>query len=1467
MSIFAKINQQSVISNILKIISMKSNFTIRLSRLLIGASLIAGFYGIAGARTVEFNACNTTVIKDGATTMRAIGMFNISPSGYFTYYTTSSGMNSNFAGAYGDGIYYEFKSPNAINPTLAQMQKWNAPVFSRNGAMMTVPKVDCLPVAIAYNPVDKILYGCFYNKAGDGWEMGSITPDQFNTNFNRPVIATLAKKWDAIAFSSKGKAYIIDEEGNLGTVSITDGTIEEIGATGLVPLKSGSMTYDDVDGILYWATVTADGSYICKINPATASTQKLITLPYNEQLHGISIHTPASVGDKTPSYADDIKFKFEGVRTEGSVSFTMPGRLFDGTNAEGQAEYKVMIDGQQVAEGKAAYGAAIKDVPVKSPAEGRLVAEVTVSNSAGNGPTNKIEITVGNGTPKAPSKVTATYTDGKFLVEWQPVTESADGCFFDPSTVTYKVARQPENVILAESTKDMSLQDAVGIPERIRTYYYEVTALHAGKTSAPATSSKTTLGTLVPPYDEKFKEESMVAEYTIINSNNDKNTWEKISTGGMGIAASTSVAMNDWLITPALTLKGGELYMMTLRMDAMYSNVTENFEVKMGKTATASGLSTVVLAKTGITADAAPITMMLRPTADGKYYVGIHAVSPKNSGALYVRGLNIEAGMSARAPQCVSNIRAVPAPDGTTKVTISFTTPTKALDDTDMTSIDKIEVYRGTTLIKTFGTPDTGIALDLTDDPGESGNITYTVTAFNSAGKGQSALITCHAGVNFASAPTNIKAAYGTEEGMVKISWDTPSTDVEGNPINASLISYNLYMVADGKKDPVASGLKTNEYTHRACGPTDDQRFVQYAVMAVTAKGEGTGAFSRLLAVGKPYILPFAESVEYGTLGHIFGTEVISGTPAVSYWQQSTSGEINRNYVASDDDNGFLAHYAKYQGQGARIFSGRINLDAVNPMLWFSLYCIGENHSGELSVVIREESESEWHKLGSYIINKTVTEPRSWERIAVDLSEWRGKKIQIGFEGKTSGFTWILLDDIHVFDAPAEDLAIISLKAPRITESGARYSADIFIENVGKNETGTYKLSLYLNGNEVGSADGTSLTSGKGRRHCIFFDFPVNAPQTNALTAKLTAAGDNVESNNISETAEVNVIRGKLPPVENLQAEKTDACVNVSWSAPSKLSGTPAVAEDFEAMDSWSSDGSEGWTFIDNDGKGVAGISGLELPCVKPGDKIGWWVMDNTFDKIKDELDFKPYSGNKFLASMAVADASQADDWAISPLLYDKQQAVGFWARTFHGRFPESFEILYSTSGKSIADFKSLTKVDKVPYVWTQYSYTLPEGARYFAIRHNTLKGFMLYIDCVTFTPASLSESALQLEGYHVVADGKQVTGVPVTATAYTLPAQTSKVEVYPVYDLGTGAKSETSAKSGIGNPTAYEISVKAVDGAIEITGAAGITVEVYTANGLKVASAISGTHTVIPVESGVYVVNAGLIIKKVIVK
>ena len=64
---------------------------------------------------------------------------------------------------------------------------------------------------------------------------------------------------------------------------------------------------------------------------------------------------------------------------------------------------------------------------------------------------------------------------------------------------------------------------------------------------------------LTPPYSETFADESFLESYTIIDSNQDGTKWEPYF-GKVQISYNSELAMDDWLITPALNLEGGKMY-------------------------------------------------------------------------------------------------------------------------------------------------------------------------------------------------------------------------------------------------------------------------------------------------------------------------------------------------------------------------------------------------------------------------------------------------------------------------------------------------------------------------------------------------------------------------------------------------------------------------------------------------------------------------------------------------------------------------------------------------------------------------------------------------------------------------------------------------------------------------------------------------------------------------------------------
>ena len=111
-----------------------------------------------------------------------------------------------------------------------------------------------------------------------------------------------------------------------------------------------------------------------------------------------------------------------------------------------------------------------------------------------------------------------------------------------------------------------------------------------------------------------------------------------------------------------------------------------------------------------------------------------------------------------------------------------------------------------------------------------------------------------------------------------------------------------------------------------------------------------------------------------------------------------------------------------------------------------------------------------------------------------------------------------------------------------------------------------------------------------------------------------------------------------------------------------------------------------------------------------------------------------------------------ADSWLVSPVLSGKEQTITFWARIFTTDYtPETFEVLYTTGdidredfSNSVSSFQLAKSYSSATTTWTEYSATLPAGAKYFAIRHTSNDIYGMMIDDVTY---EISNEAPAAEG------------------------------------------------------------------------------------------------------------------------
>ncbi|MDE5657493.1 MAG: choice-of-anchor J domain-containing protein, partial [Muribaculaceae bacterium] len=138
-----------------------------------------------------------------------------------------------------------------------------------------------------------------------------------------------------------------------------------------------------------------------------------------------------------------------------------------------------------------------------------------------------------------------------------------------------------------------------------------------------------------------------------------------------------------------------------------------------------------------------------------------------------------------------------------------------------------------------------------------------------------------------------------------------------------------------------------------------------------------------------------------------------------------------------------------------------------------------------------------------------------------------------------------------------------------------------------------------------------------------------------------------------------------------------------------------------------------------------------------------------------------------------------------------------------------TFEIYCSTTDNAPPSFTDridsvtgFTSDGIVPEEWTQFTVTLPAGAKYFAIRHNTYDTLALFIDDVTYEAAPSQPDDLAIIGYHIFRNGEPVTTELHDGVVYTDSPLNSEYPdgdyefsytVVPVYNHGAVAQSNVA--------------------------------------------------------------------------
>ncbi len=1315
----------------------------------------------------------------------------------------------------------------------------------------------------AYNPVTTEVYGSVLDIKANTWGLYRITTED-KLEFKK--IASLDKPFVAMSFDNAGKLYAVTEDGKFITYDLITKSASEIASGMSLSTKYTSGTIDNTQGKFYYAVCNDNESALCSIDLATGAIAKLYDFANGEEFVGMYIPS-ASPSGVLPDVAQNLALSFEGGSLTGKITFDCPKNNTDGSAGEGEVTYTVYAGINKTAEGKSAYGESVS-ADVEVPANGEYTFTVRVSNATGEGAAAKISKWVGNDVPnKITSAPKVTYANGKATITWSAPYQSVgvNGGYVDKNKYTYTVVRNNDGKLVAENTPDRSAVDEFEAPEDLTMFTYDVTVNYEGGSSEPTTSATLALGSIRPPFAVDFTSDPM-SFFTTLDANKDYKTWSYSSVyKRVHISTNKDKAMDDWLFTLPLNLKSGHAYNFSFDTFGGAANMVQTMEVFLGTAPEVDAMTTLtIMEKQDYTnVEKTPLTVVydIEVPQDGLYYIGFHALSEANQNYICLNNIKIAAGTSLDSPAPVSDFVVTPAMNGDLKAEISLVAPTKTFRGSALESLTAIEVRCGDELVKKFENPKPGETCTYTHVLEKGGQTDYIAVAINDKGESQEAAASAFVGHTVPYAPATASMVENSP-GNVTFTWSEVTTDANGKTLDPATITYAVMELDQDTYSWVAraEGISGTTHTMQIRKATEEQDFLSLAIGADNSFGRSKYRAVEQVPVGVPYELPFIESNAGNRLTHTFLTKKLAGEGYVR-WNQGNNSSV-QGMIPSDGDGGYLYMTGEQVGDKSALVSGKISLEGAKKPVMSVAYVHFANDRNKVGINIIcdgvETPLDEWETNGT---------SAAWARRNMSLEKYVGKTIQFVLYGEIQTSKSVFVDCIEIIDYPQKDIAISGISAPATLQSGQSDVVKVLVENKGLDAISDYKVTFYVNGEVVSSQASAAELPFRGQ---VVYSCPISAtPLSDSeynVYAEVVCAGDLVADNNKSKEVTVEVLLPTLPAPENLVA-KLDAsgkAVNLTWSDAADLSlSATAVTEDCEALESFAVSGMGEWTSIDADKSISQQFNSLNVPHMG-SEAFGFMVFDVSDSQFNST--FNARSGNKYFMAFT-NEAAACDDWLISPELSGKAQTVSFYARSYNPNSPESFEILYSTTGKEIADFKVAKVYNNIDYTFQQYAVELPEGATYFAIRCVSKNGVMFIVDDITFSP----KGELNVVGYNVYRDGSLVKS-GVSAKEYTDAIDQLGSYVYnvtAVYNYGESKASNAAGVvlSGIEDTAVGAVKVSVVGRAIVVTGAAGDEVEIYNPAGTRLFSETSSGYSRYEATQGVYLVKAGANTYKVAVQ
>ncbi len=1006
--------------------------------------------------------------------------------------------------------------------------------------------------------------------------------------------------------------------------------------------------------------------------------------------------------------------------------------------------------------------------------------------------------------------------------------------------------------------------------------YYSVVAVNDYGESQKVEKS-IFVGGYTTPYTETFEQKSNFDLFTIINNNNDDKTW-RFSNGVARYEYSVSYAADDWMISPKVKLSPERMYKISFTGKSTPWN-KENFRMTVGPDCDPDKHIVLVDLPDWMTGENETHYAYYSPQSENYYHVGLYAYSAKSRNTIEIDEISVIDAFSVKAPSSVYNLDISADAQGLLKATFTFNAPTTDAKGNALESLTKVDIFKGDDVnpIHSFDTPKPGEELTWIDENALQGVNTYRIVAANNEGYGVDVQESVFVGYDIPDVVTDLRIKGNATNSAGTLSWEAPLRGINGGHINTASLTYTIYREENWSFNEIATGITELTY-HDEFNYTGEQQAYRYAVKAVSDEGT-SGEVQQTIVYGTPYMIPFNESFANYSFTYNPWTSVQFDGSNCSW--SNTSYDYTIELEEYDGDDGMLNFYKWSEdnefAQG-EMHSPKICLhNAIEPYLTFYMYHYDAGNTKNHLQVYISVDDNERVALGDAI--KITSDVAGWKKYTISLKEYVDSNFFtiIFYAELHDGSSRVFIDKLSVDDILDYNLSIKDFTGSELIDiNGGKYTVEV--NNKGLNASGAYDVVLYCNDAEVDRQSGNELAVDSVDVYEFVIEYPgvVEAGKVRKYHAAVDYAADMKVSDNTSAAIEALIYTPPYPVINDLRGQGTSNNVSLSWSEPSLIYFTPEN-DGFEDYELFAIDNIGTWTLVDVDKQRTIGPRyGVTFTnCFEPK---AWQVLDPQRINMYGP-DVAPHTGSRCLFSMQsdgnLLDGTMVepcnDDWLISEEIVGGTELT-FWAMQPTSNYGgnEKFEVLYSTTDTDVASFILIEDVELDNMAtWNEYSYTLPEDAKYFAIRH-TLSFFGLWLDDITYYPTRTYLN-LSVSNYNIYRDGVKV-GESLTNnyTDNDVEPGDHLYAVSSVFDIGESAISNeitVNVVSAVEDCNTNAVNVYGKQQNIVVEHANNESVAVYSVDGKAWYIGKANGTTMIPVEQGVYIVKVGSLVEKVTVK